>query len=174
MRNEPSFLPSQFVTCMILFLLCAFAHAEPATESSTREYLKLSGTEAASVEVMNKLISGIRERTQDIPEDLWRELTRTDKFMEETVPVFRKYFTEAEMQDLIAFYKTPTGVKLASVFNKINNELFERGAQEARMTTINYYIQKGNFSMVKSINDNNPSSRSNIPLQRDATPAPRP
>jgi hypothetical protein len=159
----------------MIFLFFDIAHAEPATEDSIRELLLLSGSESAMIEATNKIAVTLRVRAQDIPEDLWRELTRTDSTIKNTIAVYRKYFTETEMQDLIAFYKTPTGKKLSSLLPKMSNEIFEREAQEARMTILNYYIQKGNFEMVKKINDNDRLLRSNTaPLQSDTSPTTRP
>lgn len=174
MLKKPSYLFRHFLACMI-FLFFDIANAEPATESSIREMFLLSGYEPALTEATNKIAVTLRVGAQDIPEDLWRELSRTDSTIKNAIAVYRKYFTETEMQDLIVFYKTQTGMKLSSLLPKMSIEIFEREAQEARMTILNYYIQKGNFEMVKKINDNDRLLRSNTsPLQRDATPATRP
>ena len=51
--------------------------------------------------------------TKDIPEDLCRALTRTDNVVASVIPIYRKYFSEEEIRELIAFYKTPVGSKYA-------------------------------------------------------------
>jgi hypothetical protein len=43
-----------------------------------------------------------------------------------TVEVYNKYFTEAEVKDLIAFYKTPTGQKFIKILPQISAELLPR------------------------------------------------
>lgn len=43
--------------------------------------------------------------------------------------VYDKYFTEAEVKDLIAFYKTPTGQKIIKILPQISAEMFPRIGQ---------------------------------------------
>jgi uncharacterized protein len=46
-----------------------------------------------------------------------------------TLEVYDKYFTEAEVKDLIAFYKTPTGRKSIKILPQISAEMLPRIAQ---------------------------------------------
>ena len=46
-----------------------------------------------------------------------------DTFLEMVVPVYDKHFSEAEIQELIAFYRTPIGKKAIDTMPKITNEI---------------------------------------------------
>jgi uncharacterized protein len=46
-----------------------------------------------------------------------------------TLEVYDKYFTEAEVKDLIAFYKTPTGQKFIKILPQISAEMLPRIGQ---------------------------------------------
>lgn len=139
----------RFFVGWIFLAFAASANAEPATDQSIREYLQLSGIEASAIESYKQMLPAFRQMAKNIPEDLWRELSRTDNLLEKVIPIYRKYFSEEEAQDLIGFYKTATGMRLAKLSSTIGRELSERGAREAQMIITNYYIQKGNFTIEK-------------------------
>src|SRR5262245_14547237 len=46
-----------------------------------------------------------------------------------TLEVYDKYFIEAELKDMIAFYKTPTGRKFIKILPQISAEMFPRIGQ---------------------------------------------
>jgi len=53
--------------------------------------------------------------TARIHELLMKQVSVTDLIEQVLVPVYDKYYTESELKDLIAFYKTPTGQKSVTV-----------------------------------------------------------
>jgi len=99
------------------------------------------------VEGMQSILPALRQMTKDMPEDLFRELTRTDNVAASVIPIYRKYLSEEEIRELIAFYKTPVGSKYAKLAGTIQREGMEVNAKQGQMTVINYQIQKGKFSV---------------------------
>jgi len=85
-----------------------------------------------------------------MPDDLYNQLIKTDDVVDSVLPIYRKYFSEEEMLELIAFYKTPIGRKYADLAGKIQREGMEIAARKAQMTVMNYQIQKGNFTVEPS------------------------
>ena len=102
----------------------------------------------AAKENLAKLLPRIRQAT-NMPEELFAELSRTDNLIDKFIPTYQKYLTEQDVQDLIAFYKTPAGVKLAKIYSKMEEEIMLKMMLEAQMTVTNFYIQKGKFTVEK-------------------------
>ena len=50
-------------------------------------------------------------------------------FVELIIPVYDKHFTTAELDALIAFYKTPVGIKTVSVMPQVTQEAMQIGRQ---------------------------------------------
>jgi uncharacterized protein len=80
-----------------------------------REILQLTGSAALSRQVMEQLLPPLKQAIPNVPESFW------DEFMAEVdanelanlvVPVYSKHFTLEELEQLVAFYKTPLGKKL--------------------------------------------------------------
>jgi len=130
-----------------LLLVTLNCQAETASDSSIREFFTASGQEAQLVEGMQSILPAFRQIAKDMPEDLFRELTRTDNIAGSVIPIYRKYFSEEEIRELIAFYKTPIGSKYAKLAGKIQREGMEVNAKQGQMTVINYQIQKGKFTV---------------------------
>lgn len=123
------------------------SHAETATDESIREIFVVSGQEAAMVENAQAMLPALKQMMKDVPDDLFRELSRTDDALPMIIPIYRKYFSEEEIRELIALYKSPSGSKYAKLAGKIQRESAELGAKRAQMIVINYQVQKGQFKV---------------------------
>ncbi len=133
-----------------LLLATINCQAETASDNSIREFFTASGQESQLIEGMEALLPMLKQLAKNMPDDLFRELTKTDTVAGSVIPIYRKYFSEEEIQALIAFYKTPIGRKYAELAGRIQREGMEVNAKQAQMTVINYQIQKGNFTIEPS------------------------
>jgi hypothetical protein len=84
---------------------------------------------------------------KDVPEEKLRELFNSERIVASIVVPYQKYFTEEEVRDMLAFYKTPSGAKLAKLNTKIQREAAGLLLQSWRMSLINEQIQQGNFTI---------------------------
>lgn len=95
-----------------------FSHIEKQIIDSA----SAKGDDAESIEEAKELFGMFRQRASKIDFDgLMRE---------STVRLYSKYFTEAELSDLIAFYGTATGRKSLEVLPAIMRESMEVGASQ--------------------------------------------
>lgn len=120
MHNALSIYLKQFIILIGLALMPGLSLAGSATAESIREYFQISGQEAAAKENVAKLLPQMRQAAGNMPEELFAELSRTDNLVDKFIPTYQKYLTEEDLQDLIAFYKTPAGVKFAKVYSKMS------------------------------------------------------
>jgi hypothetical protein len=134
----------------VLLLVTIHCRAETASDGSIREFFTASGQEAQLVEGVQSILPALKQMARDMPEDLFRELARTDNIAGSMIPIYRKYFSEEEIRELIAFYKTPIGSKYAKLAGKIQREGMEVNARQGQMTVINYQTQKGKFTVEPS------------------------
>ena len=134
------------VSCAVAIAIApAFAHAEVATETSIRELFTVSGHEESIKLSIGAILPALKQMAKDMPEEKLRQLMDSERIVTSIVATYRKYFTEEEVRDMLSFYKTPTGAKLAKLNTKIQGEAADRHLQSWRMSLINEQIQKGNF-----------------------------
>jgi hypothetical protein len=141
------------------------AKIDPAKEAAIRKLFEVQGTKT----IFDKTVAGMLENTRPqmaaaLPPGDYKEklvdafLERFKKKLDSTemvnvaVPVYDKYFTKVEIDDLIAFYSTPLGKKAVSVLPQVVTEsqsagmkLGEKWGQEAMMEVLeeNPDLKKG-------------------------------
>lgn len=122
-------LRQAFVSILALSIVCGanFAQAQQSRREVLAEELnRITNQEAQAMEFVEQGIPALMGRFKtvnpQIPETAWKVFTETmvDEFRRE-LPSFGRTimkfwndnFTEDELQNLVDFYKTPTGQKLA-------------------------------------------------------------
>jgi len=124
-----------------------YAQAEVATETTIRELITVSGQEESIRLSTEALVPALKKMVKDVPEEKLRELFNSERIVASIVVPYQKYFTEEEVRDMLAFYKTPSGAKLAKLNTKIQREAAGLLLQSWRMSLINEQIQQGNFTI---------------------------
>jgi len=117
-----------------LVLSGALPAQEPAPASShekaARELYRLAGGEKLAQAGAEAMLGVIRENPEIAPyEDVFREWYRkvfaAEDFEAEMVKLYMGAFSEGELREIAAFYKTPVGQKALAVFP----ELMKQGAE---------------------------------------------
>jgi hypothetical protein len=129
---------------MILLVPCAVA-AQDANRAQIRELMRVTGSAQLGIQFANAVSQDmarqLRQSRPDISEraiavvnrevmKLFEE--RIDGLLENVVPVYEKHFTPAEINDLLAFYRTPAGRKAISVMPAVMNESIAAGQNWGR------------------------------------------
>lgn len=80
-----------------------------------------------------EVVRVIEERSQHaldrIKQLMPERLNWNDAIQQILVPIYDKHFTESELRDLVAFYKTPTGQKAIDVIPAVMGEAMQRGTE---------------------------------------------
>ena len=111
------------------FVLLTFgAQAQSAEfKASVRKLMAVSGSDATLKMIPEQILSMI-EQAPALPESVKVEIQAMFSeeallsLMDRMVPIYAKYYTQQDMDDLIAFYDTPLGKKLSTVQPQITLE----------------------------------------------------
>jgi uncharacterized protein len=115
---------------------------DPAKKADIMRLLELTGAKALVEQMMTTMLKDIRPlMANSLPPGAYRE-TLVDLFftkfqskvdpqalLDLSAPVYDKYFSHAEIKQLIAFYETPLGQKAASTLPKLTAEVGALGRQ---------------------------------------------
>jgi hypothetical protein len=80
-----------------------------------REILQLTGSAALSRQVMEQLITPLKQAIPNVPESFWNDFMAEideNELADLVVPVYSRHFTLEELEQLAAFYRTPLGKKM--------------------------------------------------------------
>jgi hypothetical protein len=94
-------------------------------------------------ELRSKLLSGSSRPGQKMFESLLKEIDFGKLIEETSLPLYDKYFSETELKDLLAFYKSPTGRKVIETMPNLLSESIDltAGVLIPKMTAIITRIQ---------------------------------
>jgi uncharacterized protein len=106
--------------------------ATTASDKSIKELMSLTGAGNLGVQMMQAMLPELKKMVPQAPESFWVDLmneVNPNDIEAMILPVYRKYFSEEEIQDVIKFYKSPTGVKLIQTLPQVMQESMAVGQQ---------------------------------------------
>ncbi len=115
-------------TALALGLTLALSAQQDSYTAKLKEMFEVSGTEQSYQQAIDMTLNMSKDQYPDMGDEFWNELsaefkgTSMDELTEMLVPVYKKYLSEDELDDIIAFYNTRAGKKLASSNPKIMQE----------------------------------------------------
>lgn len=119
----------------VLCLLALPVRAQEAAAASTKEedirrLLVLMGSADLGKQVVEQMFAEFKKAAPNVPEEFWDGmLDELDPqgFVEMTVPIYDRHFTQDDIRQLIAFYETPVGRKLTAKLPAITQEAMAAG-----------------------------------------------
>ena len=141
--------------CLLVFV-CSFAALAqtPAQTSSTqqppqqteaeraakradiRNLIQLTGAANISADALEKMIEPLKADFPQVPEEFWNTFiheVHSDELVDLVIPIYDKYYTRGEIQELTRFYQTPVGQKTIKVLPKLSAEAIDAGQEWGRM-----------------------------------------
>ncbi len=114
---------SLMVVALVAVTVTAPTHAQqrpvdPAAAATIRRLLDLTGAAKLAVQNMEQLVPAQRAANPQIPAAFWDAFmahARRDinQLVDSLVPIYAAYFTKAELDQLLRFYESPIGRRLA-------------------------------------------------------------
>lgn len=112
--------------CALLFVVVSSASAqekENEYQKVVNEFLEVSGSMNTLKKAVPQVLNIYKKDIQNLPEEAatffdtfakkW-DTKFVDRAIELLIPIYQKYFTLEELKEVIAFYRTPIGKKMAS------------------------------------------------------------
>jgi len=133
-REPPLFLASAVVVVVSIGVYVFSARAQSQREQRVRTLLALQGADRIAADVLERIYEFFKT-CPNLPNgfvDRFKQELRPAEMIDRVVPIYARYFTSSELDDMIAFYQTPTGRKLAEVEPQIAKECMRIGESWGR------------------------------------------
>lgn len=123
--------------CVFAFMLLAttFAQTENKYAETLKEMFNVSGSEQAYEVAITQMVTIFKQQKTGVSDEIWNELeaefkkTSMEDLTEMMIPVYKKHLSLQDLEEMIAFYKTPIGQKYAKATPLIMQESMQVGAQ---------------------------------------------
>jgi uncharacterized protein len=122
-----------FLVLCFLSVNLTFAQHDSIYSIKLKEMFQASGAEETYTAVIKQMFTMFKQQYSNVNVEIWDEFekefmkTSMDDLVLMLVPVYEKYVTLQDLDDIIAFYKTPAGNKYAKNTPLIMQESMQIG-----------------------------------------------
>ena len=119
----------------ILLFICLASVSAFAQNSKTdklKQLLELQGSAEMGETVIKTMIEAYKKAYPKVDPKIWDEFTtemKGNEMISLVIPIYDKYYTESDIDELIAFYKTPIGKKSIELMPVIMQESMAVGQE---------------------------------------------
>lgn len=125
------------IVISLAFVVCAgMASAQSDSYNATlKKYMEASGSIGAFKSAITGMLGNFKTMNSSVPEEVWKEFetellsTSVGDLVIMLAPVYEKHMTEADLNEIIKFYNSPVGKKLAEKTPAITEESMQAGQQ---------------------------------------------
>jgi len=92
----------------------------------------LSGSGKIGIQVMNQMMDSFKKSFSAVPQEFWEEAKqemKADDITNLITPIYAKYYTETDIDQLINFYNSPIGKKMVATMPQVVQESMTMGQQ---------------------------------------------
>jgi hypothetical protein len=132
MRN---ILLLRWILAIAVVFTASFSHAQDAEyRTAVKEYMKASGSLKAFDAALDQMLDIQKQTHPDVPEEFWLEARKEmnfslDYLIEKLIPIYKAHFTIDNLRDITAFYRSPSGQKLAAETPALLQESMQMGME---------------------------------------------
>lgn len=122
-----SFIFLNFIT------IVAFGQVDSTYAKTLHKMFEVNGSKASIQVIFDQMFQMQRQHSTYIDAEVWDEFEKEfkkysmDDLFEMLVPVYQKYLTREELEEIIAFYETPVGRKFAENTPALTQETMQVG-----------------------------------------------
>jgi len=117
---------------LIIFAFTTFICAQTPEEKAAREVMIVSKSADMGIQMIDQLIEMQKQQHPSVGDEVWSSIRsefNSDELINILVPIYVKNFTLAEMNEIIAFYKSPIGQKVIDKMPAVMQEAMLAGQQ---------------------------------------------
>lgn len=126
-----------FITAFLL-MSNIYGQKEDNYNQTLRTMFELSGAEESYKTMISQMFQMWKEQYSNVPPEIWIEFEMEFQYksMNEITtmlsPVYKKYLTEQDLEEVIKFYRTPVGLKFSKKTPLILQESMQIGQEWGR------------------------------------------
>lgn len=102
------------------------ANAQTTSKSQKiNQLLEITGSGKLGIQVMNQMMSSFKTSYSKVNEQFWEDFKneiKAEDLENMIIPIYDKYYTESDIDQLIAFYNSPIGKKMIATMPQVMQE----------------------------------------------------
>lgn len=105
---------------------------DPEKDKTIRVLLEVMGTQKLMQQMMSQMLDGFRSASPDVPAEFWDRFSKkmdTAALIDLLIPVYDRYYSKEDLDDLIGFYRSALGQKLLTTLPNVMRESMAIGQE---------------------------------------------
>ncbi|MBO3463605.1 DUF2059 domain-containing protein [Aetokthonos hydrillicola Thurmond2011] len=93
--------------------------------NNIKELLRITGASSLSQQIVTQLFMSLKSQYPQVPQKFWDTFLaefKPDDLLNELIPIYSKYYSNEDINQLIAFYQSPIGKKTIAVLPQLTQE----------------------------------------------------
>lgn len=123
----------KIVTIISFCLATLTTQAQTTTKrEKIQKMLELSGAGKIGIQVMNQMMSSFQSSYSNANQQFWDDFkneVKAEDIVNLVIPIYDKYYSEQDIEQLIIFYKSPIGQKTIAITPFITKESMIAGQE---------------------------------------------
>ncbi|MGM8362547.1 DUF2059 domain-containing protein [Flavobacterium sp. ARAG 55.4] len=120
---------SLLILSFCILSLSANAQSTSKTEK-INQLMELMGSGKMAIQMMNQMMESFKSSYSKVNDTFWEDFKKEIKAEDITnmiIPIYDKYYTENDIDQLIAFYNSPIGKKMIATMPQVMQESMVAG-----------------------------------------------
>ncbi|WKZ59439.1 MAG: DUF2059 domain-containing protein [Cyclobacteriaceae bacterium] len=125
----------KLLSTALLLLVVFISYSQDSYTTALKKYFEASGSAEAFKTAITSMMSNFKNMNSQVPEEFWKEMenemlkTSIDDLVTVMVPVYKAHLSEADLKEIVKFYESSVGKKLAQKTPVITQESMQAGQQ---------------------------------------------
>ena len=114
---------------LIAIFTTGFSQSKTKTDN-IQKLLEVTGSGKLGIQAMETMLVSFKQTYRQVPDSFWKDFMKevnADALNKMVIPIYDKYYTESEIQQLISFYQTSLGQKVITTMPQIMQESMQIG-----------------------------------------------
>jgi uncharacterized protein len=117
------------LTCLIC-CLGTISYSQASKKEKIKKLMDVTGSGKMGVQVVQSLMPSFQRAHPAVPQQFWDDFAKAVKpedLVDLVVPIYDKYYSEEDIDQIIAFYNSPVGKKMISTLPMVMQESMAAG-----------------------------------------------
>lgn len=104
-------------------------------QEKIKELLTMSKQANIGIQLINQFVGQFKKTYPTVPEKMWTDFLKEinpEDMINLVVPIYDKYYTESDIDEMLKFYKSPVGLKMTANIQNVFLESQEAGRKWGR------------------------------------------
>lgn len=125
------------VSFLLLFSIFSFAQESADYRQALQKMFEVSGSVESYKPAVKQMLAIYKQQYPSVSQEKWESMESDlvdlslNDLVDLLVPVYQKYLSISDLEDVIRFYQSPVGVKFAEATPKLTQEAMMLGQQLA-------------------------------------------